>query len=121
MYCELILENISLNIKLGWLEEERAFSQQVLVQIKIRFSDIPTVCMTDNLRDGLCYSALSSDLQVFCDTRSFKLIETLGYQLYQFLKKKITELISEPIKVFVCVTKHPLFVNLERSCFVISD
>jgi 7,8-dihydroneopterin aldolase/epimerase/oxygenase len=121
MFYQLILKNISLNVKLGHLEEEHTSPQRVLVKVKLQFSTIPTACMTDNLHDTLCYAALSGDLQEFCNTRSFKLIETLGYQLYQFLKKKIAERTSASIKIFLCVTKHPSLINLRQSSFVVSE
>lgn len=121
MYCQLLLENISLKVNLGCLEEERSFPQRVMLQIKLQFASVPLASMTDNLHDTLCYDALACGLQEFCDTRSFKLIETLGYQLFQFLKKRISETTSEHVKVFLCVTKNPALINLEQASFVISD
>ena len=121
MYCQLILNKLSLNVKLGHLEEERALPQQVLIQLKLQFIGIPPACTTDDLQGTFCYAALSAELQKFCDARSFKLIEFLGYQLYQFLKKKMAEMTSEKINVFLCVTKNPPLSNLEQSSFSISD
>lgn len=121
MHCQLILNNLSLNVKLGHTEAERSLPQQVLVQIKLQFTEAPSACSTDNLQDTLCYATLSDELQKFCYSRSFKLIEFLGYQLYQFLKKKIAEMVSEKINIFLCVTKNPPLNNLEQSSFSISD
>jgi 7,8-dihydroneopterin aldolase/epimerase/oxygenase len=121
MHCELILKNLSLSVKLGYSEEERALPQQVLVQIKLQFADVPVACTTDNLHDTLCYAVLSYELQNFCDHHSFKLIENLAYQLYQQLKKKITDMTLVKVNVFLCVTKNPPLANLETSSFAISD
>jgi len=121
MHYQLILTDISLDVKLGYLEEERSLPQRVLAQIKLQFMQVPLACTTDNLQDTLCYATLSCDLQKFCDSRSFKLIEALGYQLYQFLKKKITEMTSGKVNIFLCITKRPPLAHLSRSSFVISD
>ncbi len=121
MNYQLILNNLSLNVKLGHTEAERLSPQQVLVQIKLHFIEPPLACSTDDLQDTLCYAALSNELQKFCDACSFKLIEFLCAQLYQVVKKKIVEMTSKQIKVCVCVTKDPPLNSLEQSSFLISD
>jgi dihydroneopterin aldolase len=121
MFHQLTLDDVSLDVNLGHLEEERSLPQAVLLHIKFQFATFPLACTTDNLQDTICCAALSCELQKFCDNRSFKLIETLGYQLYQFLKEKIAEATSEKVSVFLRVTKNPLFVNLRRFSFEISD
>lgn len=121
MHCQLILKNLNLDVNLGHTEEERSSAQSVLIEIKLQFTEVPLACTTDNLKDTFCYAALSCELQKFCDNRSFKLIESLGYQFHQFLKKKIAETTSEKIDVFLCVTKNPPLNNLEQSSFSISD
>ncbi len=121
MYCELILKNLGLDVKLGYSEEERVLPQRVLVQIKLQFASVPVACTTDNLHDTFCYATLSCELQKFCDHHSFKLIESLGYRLHQLLKKKTTDVTSVKVNVFLSVTKNPPLANLERSSFSISD
>ncbi len=121
MHCQLLVEDISLDVKLGHSEEERSSLQRVLVQVTFGFEAIPLVCTTDNLHDTLCYATLIDELQTFCDDRSFKLIEALGYQLYQFLKQKIMATRSEKITVFLRVIKNPPLSTLEQASFSISD
>lgn len=118
MRYQLILKNLSLNVKLGYLEKERFLPQQVSIQISLQFTEIPLACITDNLTDTLCYATLSCKLQKFCDGHSFKLIESLAYKLYAFLKQTIA---NEKIKIFLCLTKNPPLANLEQSSFSISD
>jgi 7,8-dihydroneopterin aldolase/epimerase/oxygenase len=121
MHCQLILKKLRLDVKLGYLDDERALTQRVSVDIKLQFANKPVACTTDNLLDTLCYANLSCELQQFCNGRSFKLIESLAYQLYQFLKQKITEITTEKLTIFLCVTKKPPLVNLAQSSFSISD
>jgi dihydroneopterin aldolase len=121
MRCQLRLEDISLSVKLGYSEEERSSPQRVLVQVTFQFASVPLGCTTDGLDDTLCYAMLTDKLQKFCDTRSFKLIEALGYQLYRFLKEKIIVIYPEEITVFLRVTKHPPLSTLTQASFSISD
>jgi dihydroneopterin aldolase len=121
MFYQLVLDNISVDVHLGHLEKERSLPQRVLLDITLRFVHPPLACLTDDLHDTICYASLSCDLQKFCAGRSFKLIETLGYQLYHFIKLRIAEITPEKIDVFLCITKNPLLANLSRSRFEISD
>lgn len=121
MQSQLQLEDISLDVKLGHSEEERSFPQRVLVQVTFRFETIPLVCTTDDLHDTLCYAALVDELQKFCVDRSFKLIEALGYQLYQFIQEKIKIMHPEKTTVFLRVIKNPPLSTLEQASFSISD
>ncbi|MDQ8039207.1 MAG: dihydroneopterin aldolase [Rickettsiella sp.] len=121
MYCRLILKNLNLDVKLGQTEKERSTTQSVLVEIKLQFTEVPAACITDKLKDTFCYAVLSHKLQEFCNNRSFKLIEFLSYQIYQFLKDYIAKKTSEKIDVFLYVTKNPPLNKLEQSSFSISD
>jgi 7,8-dihydroneopterin aldolase/epimerase/oxygenase len=121
MLYQLVLKNINLRVKLGHLEEERSYPQQVLAQIKLQFLTAPLACITDNLQDAICYAFLAEELQKFCETRSFKLIEALTYQLFQFLKQKMLEMNFEKVNLYLSITKNPPMPNLERSSFVMSD
>lgn len=121
MNSQLILEKLNLLVKLGHSSEERSFPQWVSVQIKFKFSSLPAACINDQLTDTICYASLANELQQFCDKHSFKLIEALAYQLYQFLKKKLPKLLNIPINIFLCVTKNPQLTKMKQSSFSISD
>jgi 7,8-dihydroneopterin aldolase/epimerase/oxygenase len=121
MNSQLILEKLNLLVKLGNSIEERNLPQWVSVQIKLEFGSLPTACINDQLNDTICYAILADELQQFCDDHSFKLIEALAYQLYQFLKKKLSEIMNNQINIFLCITKNPQLTKLEQSSFSISD
>jgi 7,8-dihydroneopterin aldolase/epimerase/oxygenase len=121
MNSQLILKKLNLLVKLGHSIEERSLPQWVSLQIKFDFSNLPAACINDQLNDTICYATLADELQQFCDDRSFKLIEALAYQLYQFLKKKLSDLMDNQINIFLCITKNPQLTKIEQSSFSISD
>lgn len=121
MNSQLILEKLNLHVKLGHTAEERQFPQKVSLQIKLGFDRLLDACTSDNLTNTICYAYLADELQKFCDDRSFKLIEALTYQLYQFLQIKLFEKINDKINISLCVTKNPQLPNLELASFSISN
>ncbi|MFZ2485707.1 MAG: dihydroneopterin aldolase [Candidatus Rickettsiella isopodorum] len=122
MNSQLILEKVNLLVKLGNSVEERQLPQKVSLQIKLGFDRLLDACTNDNLMNTICYANLADNLQQFCDDRSFKLIEALTYQLYQFLKIELSEKINDKkINVFLCITKNPQLSKLEQASFSISD
>lgn len=121
MNGQLILEKLNLRVKLGYSAEERSQPQWVSVKIKLNFPELPAACIDDNLNNTFCYATLSEALQKFCDERSFKLIEALAYQAYQFLKKKIYAMRQERIAIFLCISKNPQLPQLEQASFSICD
>ncbi|MGC1855115.1 MAG: dihydroneopterin aldolase [Candidatus Aquirickettsiella sp.] len=121
MNSQLILEKLNLHVKLGHTAEERHLPQKVTLQLKLGFDSLLDACTNDNLMNTICYANLADELQQFCDNRSFKLIEALAYQLYQFLKIKLSEKINDKINIFLCITKNPQLATLEQASFSISD
>lgn len=121
MKSHLILQKLNLLVKLGHSIEERSLPQWVSVQIKFTFSRLPTACINDQLSGTICYASLANELQQFCNKHSFKLIEALTYQLYQFIKNKLSEMMDSQPTIFLCITKNPQLTKIERSSFSISD
>lgn len=121
MNSQLILEKLNLHVKLGHTTEERQLPQKIYVKIKLDFDRLPDACTRDNLIHTICYANLADDLQQFCDNRSFKLIEALAYQLYQFLKIKIAEKVNAKVNIFLCITKNPRLTKLKQASFSIGD
>ena len=121
MNSQLKLEKLNLQVKLGHTVEERHLPQRISLQIKLVFDRLPEACINDSLMSTICYAELADDLQRFCDDRSFKLIEALTYQLYQFLKIKLSKKTNDKINIFLCITKNPQLAKLEQASFSISD
>jgi 7,8-dihydroneopterin aldolase/epimerase/oxygenase len=121
MKSQLIIEKLNLHVKLGHTPEERQLPQKVCVRIKLAFDRLPNACINDKLAHTLCYASLAKDLQQFCDRQSFKLIEALTYQLYQFLKIKLIEKLNAKVSIFLSVTKNPPLTSLEQATFLMSE
>ena len=121
MNSQLLLEELYLHVKLGHTAEERHLPQCVSLQIKFDFCNLLDACHTDHLRDTVCYASLANDLQAFCDHRSFKLIESFTYQLFQFIKIKLAEKIHTKTNISLRVTKNLTLATLKQASFSISD
>ncbi len=121
MKSQLIVKQLYLFVKLGHSVDERQTPQKVSIHLKLAFDRLLDACTNDNLIDTVCYARLAKAMQQFCDDRSFKLIEALTYQLYQFIKTKLPEHINNQVNIFLSVTKNPPLPTLEQTSFSISD
>ena len=121
MHCQLVLENLILAVKLGHSEIERSSTQSVWLKIQLQSAGLVAACLTDDLQGTICYAWLGEQLQAFCDNRSFKLLEALGYQLYQHLKKLLLEVSEREFSIVLAVAKKPPLTTIDRSVFVIND
>ncbi|WP_010597788.1 dihydroneopterin aldolase [Rickettsiella massiliensis] len=122
MNYELAIEALAIEVKLGVPEAERAVPQTVLVAIQFQFIEPPAACFSDQIEETICYATLTKRLQTFCESRTFCLLETLSYQLYQYLKTDLlSNLSKQKINISLRVTKHPPLKNLQRAYFTIQD
>jgi FolB domain-containing protein len=108
-HASIILHGLELRVHLGWPQNERIELQMVVVDITIRFAMPPAACMTDNLKDTLCYDMLTSKIKKEIGTAKFHLLEHLGYQIYQMVKQEVTNNSS----ISITVTKKPPIDDLK--------
>lgn len=104
----IILQGLELSVKLGWPQDERLKEQIVVTDIMIDFVEPPRACTTDHLEDTYCYDALIKDIKIFIASKKFRLIEHLGFELYQLIKKSL----PENTRIRTRVTKKPAILNL---------
>lgn len=104
----LLLRALELEVILGWPEEERAQTQKVSLDIHMQFPQPPSACETDELDDTHCYDTLVQKIKHHISTRHFRLIENLGYEIYQHIKQNLTTDTS----VCIRITKKPAIENL---------
>jgi dihydroneopterin aldolase len=112
----LTLNQLSLMVRLGWGEEEREVPQKVCLDLSIHFKVLPKGCLNDELSDTHCYATLAKNLKKFCEDRSFKLLEHLTHELYDFIKTALNGL---PINL--TVTKFPPTQHLDHCTFSLQD
>lgn len=111
------IHGIEMDVNLGWAETERARKQSVLVDIFIKFVNPPKACLTDELSDTYCYNDLVNSIKTHLDKREFRLLEHLGHELYQLVKKTLsnTDLVS------IRTTKKPPIANVSGASFFYGD
>ena len=83
----LRIEDLSLQVKLGCLPEERAQTQEVRFTVIFRFAHAPRGAATDEITDTICYAEISEVLRTLCASDEFKLIERLGIEAYNKLRE----------------------------------
>ncbi len=78
----LRLNDLRLEVHLGWTDEERARPQPVEATVFIRFPKILSACKTDNLADTACYAHICEAIEAAVREKPFKLIERLAFELH---------------------------------------
>ncbi len=117
MKCQLILEKMTLSVRLGCSPQEQALPQTVRAKITLYFPELPKACHNDQLSDAVCYAHLARTVQNFCLNHPFNLLETLGYRLFQLIREDI------PANVYfeLIIRKKPAVPNVEACSFQISN
>lgn len=105
---KLAINGLKLNVHLGWEEEERSQLQTVLLDAEIGFPALTKGSYSDQLKDTSCYHDLILHIHKFLEPKSFRLIESLGCQLFQLIKTKIPPVASLKLSI----TKHPKIPGL---------
>lgn len=104
----LLVNRLELMVHLGWPAEERASLQKVYLDMKLTFLKQPMACVNDELTDTVCYQEIIEQLKDHLQKSSFKLLEHLGYVIYQFVKKHI----PAQVKLKIIITKFPTIAGL---------
>lgn len=102
------LYGLELDIHLGWPDAERLLKQVIIADIKIVFIQPPNACLTDNLADTFCYDKLTNEIKQRVAAQPFRLLEHLGHELYQTIKKTL----NNDSLISLRITKKPAIPNL---------
>jgi dihydroneopterin aldolase len=116
MFATLKLKDLILAVRLGCGEVERAQPQEVRVSVEFRFKKNITSIKSDNIDETVCYAKAAAAIREHCESREFKLIERLGFEIYEVMGRVLSESRSlhEPVEVAVTVHKvHPPVERLE--------
>lgn len=110
------LERLTLLVRLGHVDSEREFPQAVTVNIDLETDSTPRCFETDELDDAaICYEKISQDLQKFCMSKEFLLLEHLANEMHKFLKGKLPTL-----KVTLRISKTPPMNSPRLDNFVVT-
>lgn len=102
-YSSLTINDLELQVFLGWSEEEKIQLQRILLDLEIQFSTLPKACHTDKLIDTYCYDHLIDTIRNEISNKRFNLIEHLAFTIYQIL----TSLFPAKTKILVVLKKYP--------------
>lgn len=105
-YNQIKLNDLCLDVHLGWPEEERRHKQEISVSISLKFLSMPSSCETDDLQGTVCYAELIQGIAAHCEGKTYKLIEHLAYDIYQQIKSR------HAIDCRVSVSKQPPIKHL---------
>jgi len=103
----MTLHQLEIETYLGWGEQERSQPQKIRVDIRLGFTIPPLACRNDELADTICYHRLITQLKQYLANRSFRLIEYLGREIYQFIKSTHPQQL-----VSIRVHKHPPMADI---------
>ena len=108
MKAHITLQQLELNVFLGWTEQERQQAQTVTVDIDLALPAPPVACTSDQLDDTYCYADLIEKIKKEIEGKPFRLIEKLSHSIYQTVKNTL----PADIKINVTVSKKPSISGL---------
>jgi FolB domain-containing protein len=88
----LHIPTISLQVTIGYFEEERQYKKPIEVEILIKYRDLPKVCFDDDLEDKarvICYKDMVEKMKTFVEKNSFYTVEKWCYEMFSFLLKEM--------------------------------
>lgn len=113
----LFINELELEIFLGWPDDERVRKQVISLDIEIAFPSIPKACSSDDLKDTVCYHELIKTLRKKIGETKFHLIENVSQEVYQIVKR----LLPPKSTLSVNLTKHPQIQGLGSVTFNYRD
>jgi FolB domain-containing protein len=108
IYSTLHINNLELNVNLGWRTQERKKDQGIVIDLIIRFPTPPKACNSDLLEDTFCYATLIEKIRAHLNQKHYKLIEHLCADIYGLVKANL----PKKIKLNISLTKYPKIEGL---------
>jgi len=112
----LTVEQVMLKVHLGVGKKEQSKKQKVAISLRL---DIPKLPPKDKAEDYICYGKISEAMREYCEGRRFRLIEALGLQLFDLVRKQVPKEVAISFKLHKC--KLPLTYVKGGACFYYSD
>lgn len=73
--------------RLGHEPAERAWPQEVLIDVEVALGAAPRACRTDRLQDTLCGDQLAAALVRLCEAGEHQLVEHLAQRLHEAVRR----------------------------------
>jgi FolB domain-containing protein len=101
--------------RIGVPEEERAKPQRLLLTIEMQ-GDFSRACLSDDILATANYYDVSRRIVDLCQTRTFKLIERLAYEIAETILTEFnSERVTVEVKKFILSDARYVSFKLERS------
>ena len=95
------LHDLKLSLHLGVTVEERKKPQTIKATFKLYQSTNSECCNNDDSKEYICYADLAVKIREYCNSREFKLLEYLCFQVYKLIKSNI----PKSVHVYVMIEK----------------
>jgi len=111
MLSFLEINKLIIPVIIGVGLEERSNRQDIEINIKITFDDLPKACLSAEIEETICYAKLVENINEFCSNNQFLLIEELAYKLHRYLKQNF---VPEKLELQIC--KNPPIEQVKANC-----
>jgi len=95
----LSIEELVLELFVGWTDEERKKKQPIQIDLSIFFPRAPLGAVSDELKDTVCYDTCVEKIREVATKKPFHLIEHLAYEIHTALTKELPMHLDLMVKV----------------------
>jgi 7,8-dihydroneopterin aldolase/epimerase/oxygenase len=117
MHTILLINKLRVLVKIGVTRDERSNPQEIFIKVKIKRSNKPKACETDNINDAVCYDSLSKKVSEYCADNEFNLVECLANGLFELISDiffyNAINGKNNGITITITVYKKPQIPNLD--------
>ncbi|MDR1475035.1 MAG: dihydroneopterin aldolase [Holosporales bacterium] len=119
MKKELRINGLEAHFVLGNNESEKLKARPVILNIALRFSGDNAACLSDELKDTVCYSNLANVIGLNLKDKNFNLIEHAVQFVYQLIDKHLNNIgILKRVEAVKIATEGK---GLNSASFILSD
>lgn len=98
---QIIIKDLAVNYRVGVPDAERAKPQKLLITLEMEY-DFSAAVQKDDINGTVDYAMVSQRLLNFGDRRSWKLIETLAYEIAETITREFRlKSVQVEIKKFI--------------------
>lgn len=86
MQSEIKIDNLELEVYLGWSEQERKALRPIQISMHLKLPSVPKATLSDMLQDTLCYQDIEDKLIEDLSHTTVHLLERFAYSVYQSIQ-----------------------------------
>jgi dihydroneopterin aldolase len=114
----LRVQALEVPVHLGCLDDERAATQLIRIDVEISFPTAPEACRTDQLADSVNYDTIAAVLRATAADRPYRMLEHFAAVVLGAVRQRV----DRSIGLAIVVTKYPAIEGLTGGVsFTIED